>query len=318
MSQYRNLLFVAYIDVIYVYTPSFPEQLITTEPKISIDLERSRPGLTGYIDPQWPHAVNHLIVSDIGNEEVLVVACDDGDIISYTVRSISLAIDEGAKRVLGPQRNGDQAIERSRLSGWTNMILPNVDPYSSAGCRVLVAWFHENVGVSAWGLATHKRARLLAVSSNTKNIHVFFPSLSSERHGAFRQTYPYPEQIEGLTAWQNSGPTPLVDRSLDRSIILQGHAANIPSIAFCDNASDPAGKYLVSTDIHGYTIIWDIWRGARIIEISGYHGPRKSVKNAVSRCVSLRRTRYTRLVCCLSRSSGFETQVRCLGFQSGR
>lgn len=288
MSQYRNLLFVAYIDIVYVYTPSFPEQLITTEPKFLISLERSRPGLTGYIDTHRPHAVNHLIVSDIGDEEVLVVACDDGDIISYTVRSISLAIDERAKLVLESQRYGDQAIVRSRLSGWTNMILPDVDPDLYAGCRTLVAWFHENVGASAWGLATHKRARLLAVSSNTKAIHVYFPSLSSERQGAFHQTYPYPDITEGLTAWKNLDPPPLVDRSLNRIAILQGHAANIPSIAFCDNASDPAGRYLVSTDIDGHTIIWDIWRGARIVEIPGNDGPRKWVKNAVSRSVSLR------------------------------
>lgn len=281
LSQYRNLLFVARIDIIYVYTPSFPEQLITTEPKALILLETSRPGLPGYIDTRRPHAVNHLIVGDIGDEEVLVVACDDGDVISYTVRSISLAIDQGAKLVLGYQSYYvGRAFIRSTLKGWRNMnmILSDMDPDSSAGCRTLVAWFHENVGASAWGLATHKRARLLAVSSNTKDIHVYFPSLSLERHGAFRQTYPYPEEMGNFTAWKNPGPTPMIDRSVNRLAILRGHEANIPNIAFCDNASDPAGKYLVSTDINGNTIIWDIWRQAQLIDIPGNlgsRGPRK-------------------------------------------
>ena len=304
--------------MIYVYTPSFPEQLITTKPELIIAIERSRPGLTGFMDPSRPHAVNHLIVGDIGDEEVLVVACDDGDVISYTVRSISLAIDERAKLVIGPDPDGVQRIIHSRQSGWTNMILPVVDPDWALGCRVLGAWFHENVGASAWGIATHKRARLLAVSSNTKKIHVFAPSLSSEPHGTFHQTSPYPETIERFTAWENESSTTLIDRSFGRIVTLQGHATNIPNIAFCDNTSDPNGKYLVSTDIDGYTIIWDIWRGVRITEILGDNGPRKSITNPTSRSVSLRRNRYTRLVCCLPRPSGFETQVRCSGPQSER
>jgi len=33
--------------------------------------------------------------------------------------------------------------------------------------------FHENVGSSAWGLAIHSRSRLMAVSSNLKQVSVF-------------------------------------------------------------------------------------------------------------------------------------------------
>lgn len=283
-----------------------------------IHLEPSRPDLPGHIDTKRPHDVNHLIVGDIGDEEVLVVACDDGDVISYNVQSISLAIDEAAKVVIRQQCYAARRIE----CGSTNIVLPDRDPDLGLSCRALVPWFHENVGASAWGLATHKRARLLAVSSNTKDINVYFPSLSLNKHGAFHRTYPYSEEIEGFTAWKNPGPTPLVDRSLNRVAILKGNKANIPSIAFCDNASDPTGKYLVSTDIDGYTIVWDIWRGAPIINIPGdlnvSQGYRKSVQNAVSRYVSLRGIRYSRLVRCLPRSSGFETQVRCSRFQYRR
>ena len=275
LSQYRNFLFVAYVDVIHVYTPSFPAQIIQTKPELIITLGRSRPGLTGYIDRSRPHAVNHLIVGDIGNEEVVVVACDDGDVISYTVRSISLAIDEKVEKVFGHQPSRTQTISSTGPMGWTNMILPIGGRNECLGCRTLAPWFHENVSASAWGLATHKHAMLLAVSSNIKDVHVFAPALSSERHEAVPRTYPDPQNLERFKAWKNGTPTALKDRSVGSKVTLQGHAANIPNIAFCDNTLDLEGMYLTSTDIDGHTIIWDIWRGTRIIEFYENHGAGK-------------------------------------------
>lgn len=241
--------------MIYVYTPSFPEQTITTKPELIIRLSRSRPGLTGYLDPSRPHAVNHLIVGEIGDEEVVVVACDDGDVVSYTVRSIALAIEEKAKLGFGPS-------------------------------RTLAAWFHENVGASAWGLATHKRTMLLAVSSNTRKIDVFAPSLSSELHGGFRWANPPPGMIERFGVWETKSFISLRDRSIGRRVTLRGPEANIPNIAFGDNISDPEGRYLASTDIDGYTMIWDIWRGTRIFQKLGNAGPRKSNKLSHYSCFS--------------------------------
>lgn len=296
ISQYRNFLFIAYIDRIYVYTPSFPEQTITTKPELVIGLPRSRPNLRGYLDPSRPHAVNHLIVGDMGDEEIMVVACDDGDVISYTVRSISLAIEEGAKTVFAPDPFEDHKLKRYRQSGWANLILPVADPQRTPGLRVLAAWFHENVGASAWGLATHKDAKLLAVSSNTKEINIFAPSLSSDpllerpvdgdtwdSNRAFRSRYPRPKTMERYKAWEKQNSIAPRDRSLGSKVTLRGHMANIPNIAFCDNSLDPEGRYLASTDIDGYTSVWDIWGGTRILETRGNASPRKSNKNPVSR-----------------------------------
>lgn len=230
------------------------------------------------MDPSRPHGINHLIVGDIGDEEVVVVACDDGDVISYNVRSISLAINEGAKIVFEPDPYEDKKLRRYRQSGWANVILPVVDPHRTPGFRILAAWFHENVGESAWGLATHKAARLLAVSSNTKKIDVFAPSLGPDGTQAFRSTYGPPRRLERYTAWETKNSAALKDRSLGKKISLRGHVANIPNIAFCDNALDPEGRYLASTDIDGYTFVWDIWGGIRILETLGNAGPRKSIK----------------------------------------
>lgn len=264
------------MDSVYVYTPSFPEQTITTKPELIIDLPRSRLDLRGYLDPSRPHAVNHLIVGDMGDEEVVVVACDDGDVISYTVRSISLAIDEGAKRVFGFDLCEDQKLRHYNQSGWANFILPALDPHRTPRFRTLAPWFHENVGASAWGLATHKATRLLAVSSNLKEIMIFAPSLSSDRNQTFRSADSSPSTMEKYTAWDKWKSFAFTDRFLGGKVTLRGHAANIPNIAFCDNSLDPEGRYLASTDIDGYTIAWDIRDATRVLETLGNAGPRKS------------------------------------------
>ena len=296
------------MDKVHVYTPSFPEQIITTKPVLLIDLPKSRAGIKGYLDPSRAHAINHLIVGDVGDEEVVVVACDDGDVISYTIRSISLAIEEGAETVVEPDPYESQKLKRYRQNGWANLILPVVDPNRSPKFRVVAAWFHENVGASAWGLATHKASRLLAVSSNTMEINVFAPSLSPNRSGAYPLTHTPLEPRERYMPCKARSSAAFKDRSLGRNFTLLGHGANIPNIAFCDNALDPEGRYLVSTDIDGYTIVWDMSSGTRIF---GNASPRKLGIAPASRCFT-HVIRCTRLGCCLFGPSNFKTQVCCL------
>ena len=240
-----------------------------------------------------------------------MVACDDGDVISYTVRSISLAIDEGAETVFEPDPYENRKLKRYRQSGWANLILPVVDPHRTPKFRVMAAWFHENVGASAWGLATHKASRLLAVSSNTKEIIVFAPSLSSNRNGAFRSTHPPLEPKERYMPCKAWSSAAFKDRSLGIKFTLLRHGENIPNIAFCDNALDPEGRYLVSTDIDGYTIVWDVSSGTRILETLGNARPRKLDTAPASRSFT-HVIRCTRLGCCLLGPSNIKTQVRCL------
>ena len=220
--------------------------------------------------------MNHLIIGDIGDEEVVVVACDDGDVISYTVRSICLAIDEGAKTFFEPDPFENRKLKRYRESGRANLVLPVADPHRTPGYRVLAAWFHENVGASAWGLATHKSSRVLAVSSNTKEINIFAPSLSPKLNNPFRSKHPSLESGERYMTCAPRDSTALRDRSHGRKFILRGHAANIPNIAFCDNNLDSDGNYLASTDIDGCTVVWDIRSGVRILETIGNAGTRRS------------------------------------------
>ena len=37
----------------------------------------------GYNDPGKPHCVNNMIVGNLGSKEVLLLCCDDGDVMAF-------------------------------------------------------------------------------------------------------------------------------------------------------------------------------------------------------------------------------------------
>lgn len=151
LSQVYNLYFVAYKNQIHVSRtrscvtnalPAFPDLLL--KPRASSMSYR----VGGGIDPDFPHQVNHLIVGDLGAEEIVLLAFDDGDVIAYYTKSIE-----------------DALVQREREEGSRTM--KPVEPF-----------FHENVGKSAWGLAIHKKSRLIAVGTNNHNVAVFIFALA--------------------------------------------------------------------------------------------------------------------------------------------
>ncbi len=72
----------------------------------------------GYINKAFPHQINHLIVGDLGELEVLFFCYDDGDVVAYYTHQIAHRVLEGSRRSPVPEE-----------------------------------FFHGNVGMSAWGLA---------------------------------------------------------------------------------------------------------------------------------------------------------------------
>lgn len=203
----------------------------------------------GFIRKDYPHAVNHLFIGDLGDQEILVCTCDDGDVLAYESRAI------------------DRAIE-------TRDSNPEKTPVISSDIRL---FFSANVAKSAWGIATHKAARMLAVSSNTHRITVFAlalrsaysdgsvlssgsdDDLESERPGVADPQYNHalPTNVDPAVTKAST------DRSCDITIELHGHN-HIPSIAFCNTEDDLEGRYLVSTDIDGIVIVWDVWARAAL------------------------------------------------------
>lgn len=197
----------------------------------------------GYIDPGHPHAVNHLVVGDVGNEEILVATCDDGDVVGYSTRHILNAIE----------------------------IEYDVEPLLFEPVR---PFFKRNVGASAWGIAIHKASRLIGISSNTKQIVVFAFAVG-QRSPSDDLSSPGNDLADDLDTdpgsvdWKQVATGSPDCRSRNQEIVLKGHSHNIPSIAFCNTKDDPIGRYLVSTDISGLTYVWDVWKGAILIKASG-------------------------------------------------
>jgi hypothetical protein len=43
----------------------------------------------GYIDIARPHCINNIMVGNLGTHEILLMCCDDGDVLAYYTRTIS-------------------------------------------------------------------------------------------------------------------------------------------------------------------------------------------------------------------------------------
>lgn len=225
----HNLYFVAYEEKIYVYEPGFPNQELAPEPALILDAQPSRQGLTGYINRSKPHAINNLVVQFLGHEEILAVVRDDGDVDAFLTRHIYNAIER-----------------RSYADNNLGVDAADVKPF-----------FQRNVERSAWGLAVHTKARMIAVSSNNLEITVFTFALTPGTNGPL-------DLDEALTTSEEriyrsgSDQAPCPDRESNDTRIIQNGNANIPSIAFCNTGHDPTGRWLISTDISGVVRSWDV------------------------------------------------------------
>ncbi|KAI0120286.1 hypothetical protein F4776DRAFT_246630 [Hypoxylon sp. NC0597] len=273
LSQVYNLYMVAYADKIYISRPrSCVSNALPAEPDLILRPPASTMSLSvvGYLDPNFPHQVNHLVVGEFGNEEILLLAYDDGDVIGYYTRHI------------------ENELRRRERDGRNNKTTP--EPF-----------FHENVGKSAWGLAIHKQSRIIAVSSNTHNICVFVFALTGQpyRHtpGAdpvefFRNiiidengnvvdpgkdpSYPpvklNPTTSDGskIAALENA----IRRRDANWRIILETgrSGTNIPNIAFSNDVYGEAVG-VVAVDINGRLWLMDFWHFDNLshVIIEGLH-----------------------------------------------
>jgi len=178
--------------------------------------------------------MNSIIVGNLGNLEIIFFAFDDGDVGAYYTHAIARCI----------KANSGQ----SHNSGTPPRQTPPKE------------FFHDNVGLSAWGLAIHERSRLLAVSSNRHEVTVFAFATNDDPS----RSRP-PEQDTSPKTW--SGQTALElekhfqSRTRTWRIVLPAgpEGRNMPSIAFCDDETGYADK-VVAIDIDGNTWIFDIWK----------------------------------------------------------
>jgi len=70
------------------------KQLLPGKPRLVIELPRTPEGrqIGGTIDRANPHFINNILVGDLGSKEILLVACDDGDILAFYIHQIITSI----------------------------------------------------------------------------------------------------------------------------------------------------------------------------------------------------------------------------------
>ena len=181
-----------------------------------LKLKASQPHLEGYIDEQSPQTANYITVKQFGDEEILLATCDSGDVVGYHIRAIEKALPQSPSPVTD---TNPQCFYR--------------DPFRQL---FVSPFFHENVGLSAWGVDVHSTARLIAVSSNTHNIIIFSFALSSSGDGQMEMLdrFELLDRVQLFSRLSSKWTVELDIRSRDRNLVwaLLGHTDNIPHVSF--------------------------------------------------------------------------------------
>lgn len=204
-------------------------------------------------------SINHLICGMLGDKEIVVAACDNGDVFAFYTDSMA------------------DLIFRTPRPPKQDLMIPDNDKGRGKGKAKTTRgdvpappqpFFHSNVGKSAWGLAVHQKSRLIAVSSNLSEVTVFAPSLSGTRGipgssvtaGSRRESG---QDGDSDNDTRNSKSAEEFVRKRQRNwriIIGFGQSAsNMPNISFLDDKQGNAEK-VCAVDIDGSAWIGNIWK----------------------------------------------------------
>ncbi|KAE9987558.1 hypothetical protein EG328_000550 [Venturia inaequalis] len=129
------------LSKLYVYRPHYPTQRLPLEPAIILNPARTDPGRPGTVDQEDPHSINNVFIDFLGELEIILVACDDGDVIGYYTHRI------------------EDVLNHTKVE--------------EEDCENQLHFFAYNVGLSAWGLSIHSMSRKIAIGSNTQDITVY-------------------------------------------------------------------------------------------------------------------------------------------------
>ncbi|KAI1172816.1 hypothetical protein F4777DRAFT_560282 [Nemania sp. FL0916] len=239
LSQKFNIYAVAYGSAIHIFrVQSCVDHGLPARPDLTIKRPVSEDArlIHGDIDFRNPHYINHMVLGNLGEEEILLFACDDGDVLAYYTHQV------------------EHALQRLELGTIPEQPLMPMKPF-----------FHRNVGKSAWGLAAHKQSRLIAVGNNLHEIHIFAPALRSSSSGFENPAPPVSHAAfickmvdpDGKVVFQNGAPVdptePLIpSRTKPYHIIIETRSTgnNIPNVAFSDGP-DGEAEEIVAIDIQG-------------------------------------------------------------------
>ncbi|KAF2755165.1 hypothetical protein EJ05DRAFT_124517 [Pseudovirgaria hyperparasitica] len=231
LSHSSNLFFVACGHTIHVFDPPYLSQRLAKIPLSIIRLPQYfADGRSGYIDPDHPHSINRILVSFLGNQEILLATCDDGDTVVYYL----------------------SAIEKIILRDVNFQLPEDVNNYPQPK-----TFFHHNSGCSAWGIAVHREARRLAISANTHEVTVISFALSSPSEDISKTTSTGDGHEQNLSLDQSyqSDQSDQSDQP-DHTFTYLRAPNNVPHVAFCDE--DPSGRWIMFGDISGNYHIYEL------------------------------------------------------------
>ncbi|CAD6445846.1 9cbdcb83-0be9-4bd8-9298-e053c3add996 [Sclerotinia trifoliorum] len=277
LSQKYNMYFVAYLDTIHITKPRTLKQIIPGVPDLILRLPVSKHAGRGYLNLARPHSINNMIIGNLGNKEILLFCCDDGDVTAYYTDLLA------------------EELQQAEQSTASSIPIGNTRPF-----------FHENVGESAWGLAIHQKSRLIAVSSNKHEVTVFVHATYSNEpcncavmgtvldltYGEFvghdNAQRAFPLMIcnskglvfldddlfsESLFPVRHLIRTPIPDDPAAEGLLPEAPCSrnfrlilsppssyNIPAITFADDKNGLA-EFILATDIGGNLWSLEIWRG---------------------------------------------------------
>lgn len=219
-----QLYFSAYQGRIFVYRPrAAPSQALPSQPDLQLKPKASAAArlVGGQLDESRPHTVNHMITGFLGDEEIVLACYDDGDVVAYYTKEI----EKHAKECRATSDRSHKSVPRQ--------------------------FFHENVGISAWGLAVHRKSRLIAVSSNRHEVVVFALALTQD-----------PPSRRASLSRTTRLDIPTRTRNWRIIIRMAPSADNIPNVCFLDDCRGHAQR-ICAIDIKGTAWLADIWQGNR-------------------------------------------------------
>ena len=172
-----------------------------------------------------------MLIGKLGNQEIIICACDDGDVVAYRTADVRHAIDGLASGL-----SQEQATE-----------------------KYLRPLLLENIGKSAWGLTIHTNARKIAASCNTRHVTVWSFALT-DASKILHDSLPEELVVDAMEELEPVVDTVQKTEPLRRpwEIVLHGHDQNIPNISFANVDDDKEGRYVASVDLRGVVFIWDL------------------------------------------------------------
>ncbi|KAF3768916.1 hypothetical protein M406DRAFT_327327 [Cryphonectria parasitica EP155] len=239
MSQYYNLYFVAYRGWIHVYKPNRNAKRVLGRPLAILNPFMSQTPMAditrNHINPRVTNAVNDMLVGDLGDKEILLIARDNGEVVAWYTATIAQDVEASLSAGGGVSDDEDHDPPTGRAER-----LPSPKHF-----------FHDNVGMSAWGLAIHKKSRLIAVSANTHEVTVFAFALDGQDANAQFKDRPLSvtEMFNGTQGLRSRPVQPGVLQQIyvrlqDQSCDSEGHDHSSPAHRQCLKARKHAMKHM--------------------------------------------------------------------------